>query len=112
MKKIDLKGKRFGRLVVIEKTSERLWGSVVWKCKCDCGNFKNASAKNLRQGFVKSCGCLVQYTNSLKAKKIKDQIKPDNGKRCCICGENCYPNYFYCSGCHINVSNKYCEEYI
>ena len=35
---IDLTGKRYGRLTVIEKTDQRANGSVVWRCQCDCGN--------------------------------------------------------------------------
>ena len=54
-KKIDLKGQRFGRLVVIEQdlTSKR----TKWICKCDCGNTKSVQATHLRSGVTQSCGC-------------------------------------------------------
>ena len=54
-KKIDLKGQRFGRLVVIEQdlTSKR----TKWICKCDCGNTKSVQATHLRSGATQSCGC-------------------------------------------------------
>jgi hypothetical protein len=110
MKKVNLKGQRFGRLVVIEETSERDKGSVVWKCECDCGGVKKASAKNLKQQFVKSCGCLVHHTNSFKTKEMKEKLKPDNGRRCRRCGKNCYPNYFFCEDCHAIVSNDCWDE--
>ena len=44
----DLIGQRFGRLVVIEKLpskNRRCW----WKCKCDCGNFKDVPTKYLTE---------------------------------------------------------------
>lgn len=54
-KKIDLKGQRFGRLVVIEQdlTAKR----TKWICKCDCGNIKSVQAAHLRSGATQSCGC-------------------------------------------------------
>ena len=58
-KLIDLTGKRFGKLVAIEPTEERYGnGSVVWKCQCDCGATTIVGSGNLRNGAVKSCGCL------------------------------------------------------
>lgn len=54
----DLKNKRFGRLVVIEKTNERSSESIVWLCKCDCGNIKKVRSSNLTYGETFSCGCL------------------------------------------------------
>lgn len=56
-KKEDLKGRRFGRLTVIAETNERRNNSVVWLCKCDCGNYTRARASHLKRGGVMSCGC-------------------------------------------------------
>lgn len=56
-KKEDLTGRRIGRLTAIEETDERRNGSVVWVCKCDCGNYKRISAQCLKSGRVLSCGC-------------------------------------------------------
>lgn len=57
---IEMVGRRFGRLVVIEKTNKRKKRSVVWKCLCDCGNEYFATSKDLNCGFVKSCGCIMK----------------------------------------------------
>ena len=51
----DLTGQRFGRLLVLSRTSERKHGCIVWKCQCDCGNTKYLPTNNLRK--VISCGC-------------------------------------------------------
>lgn len=71
---IDLKNKRFGRLVVLKKinkkSKDRNW---YWFCKCDCGNFKEINGRNLRRGTTKSCGCLK------KEQRIKF--------KCAFCGE-------------------------
>lgn len=50
-------GKRFGRLVAIEKYPTNK-PKPYWRCLCDCGNEKIVSASNLVCGNVKSCGCL------------------------------------------------------
>lgn len=55
----DLTGQRFGKLTVLSPTEQRIDnGSVVWKCKCDCGNFAEVSARRLIRGKARSCGCL------------------------------------------------------
>lgn len=57
---IEMIGKRFGRLVVVEKTEQRKRRSVVWKCLCDCGNFFFAETRKLNEGKIKSCGCIIK----------------------------------------------------
>jgi hypothetical protein len=61
----DLTGLRFGRLVVLAYSHERLSGNLriqsritYWRCRCDCGNEKVVSRNDLTSGNTKSCGCL------------------------------------------------------
>ena len=58
--KLDLKGKRFGRLLVIRKLDTRRRKLIVWECKCDCGNTSYPTGNSLRVGHTKSCGCNQQ----------------------------------------------------
>jgi hypothetical protein len=53
-----IKGQRFGNLVVLEYVKADSWGKAVWRCQCDCGNQKDVTGSNLRQGITKGCGCL------------------------------------------------------
>lgn len=54
--KINLIGKRFGNLTVIqEHHSDKK--HLYWLCKCDCGNEKIICGDSLKQGKTKSCGC-------------------------------------------------------
>lgn len=57
-KYIDLIGKRFGRLKVIEQAESNKQHATCWKCLCDCGNYHIVSTGNLNKGNVRSCGCL------------------------------------------------------
>lgn len=55
----DLRGMRFGRLVVLSETDRRAQGgTVVWRCQCDCGRTAEVSSRQLLNGYTKSCGCL------------------------------------------------------
>ncbi|WP_434310037.1 AP2/ERF family transcription factor [Hominifimenecus sp. rT4P-3] len=58
-RKRDLSGQRFGKLVALTPTDQRIDnGSVVWHCQCDCGNTADVSARRLVRGKACSCGCL------------------------------------------------------
>lgn len=56
-KLIDLTGRRFGRLVVVERGANRKNGSARWVCKCDCGRITVVNAYHLKSGHTTSCGC-------------------------------------------------------
>lgn len=63
MSKIDLTGKKFGRLVVLREATqdERLrGGGISWVCQCDCGNVTIKRSGSLRSGRCNSCGCLAR----------------------------------------------------
>ena len=71
----DIKNERFGRLVAVEPIEERdkYNSSIIWKCKCDCGNIKYIAEYLLSKGSVKSCGCLKKENsknNMYKAIKV------------------------------------------
>jgi hypothetical protein len=55
----DLTGEKYNLLTVLEKTDKRASGKVVWKCICDCGTIVEATGNHLRNGSVKSCGCIM-----------------------------------------------------
>ena len=74
-RKIDITGKRFGFLTAIEPTEQRAGNSVVWRCKCDCGNEKLVAVDLLREGNTQSCGC---QKNSFGEEKIKTILKENN----------------------------------
>ena len=61
----DLSGKRFGRLVVVSKTDDRIHRHVLWKCLCDCGKECLVSSNSLSTGRTQSCGCLLNEARSV-----------------------------------------------
>lgn len=65
----DLTNKIFGKLQVISLSGINRHRQAVWLCKCECGNFKMIRAVDLKNGKVKSCGCLRK---AIKQKCDKD----------------------------------------
>lgn len=73
-KKIEMVGRKFGRLTVIEEDLERYAAMqgrkrVVWKCICDCGKEVSVRGEDLRSGNTTSCGCYIkEFIGSLNKK--------------------------------------------
>lgn len=68
-KKIDMIGKRFGRLTVIQFAESDKDGQAKWQCVCDCGKETVVRGYHLRSGRVQSCGCLLRETVSRRMKE-------------------------------------------
>ncbi len=60
----DIKGRRYGRLVVLERAANDKHQNAMWLCQCDCGNQIIVRGGTLRSGQQKSCGC---YNKELQA---------------------------------------------
>lgn len=56
----DYSGKKFGRLLMLEKTNIRKGVDVLYKCQCDCGKICYIRSSNIVSGHTKSCGCLLK----------------------------------------------------
>lgn len=77
---IDITNQKFGKLTVLEQTSERKRREIVWKCQCECGNICYVTGYKLRTGHTQSCGCL-------KKENIKNVSHLDNKRIYDITGE-------------------------
>ena len=56
-KSLDLIGKKFGRLTVVEFEGMNQRGKSTWRCQCECGNTCAIEGVKLTSGHTKSCGC-------------------------------------------------------
>lgn len=65
---IDLTGKRFNRLLVLERVENHITKGgnpkAQWLCKCDCGKEKIVKGCELRKKHSRSCGCYAREINS------------------------------------------------
>jgi 5-methylcytosine-specific restriction endonuclease McrA len=79
MKRLNLVGKKFGRLEVIKFAYTENKRSH-WLCKCKCGNEVVVKRKLLINNHTKSCGCLRKEISALinkgipRSEKIKRKI--------------------------------------
>jgi len=72
---IDLSGRKFGRLSVIEQAANHpTSGRVMWTCSCDCGTVKNITSQQLVKGGTVSCGCAkVERFAALNKKYLNNE---------------------------------------
>lgn len=66
----DIAGQKFNRLTAIEPVGRNKRNSVLWRCKCDCGNEIITTVSHLRSGHTKSCGCLMRETSAINMHNI------------------------------------------
>lgn len=75
---IDITGQKFNRLTVIERAENSSSGKARWLCECECGTRKVVTGSQLRNGSIKSCGCLQREkaANTMsKVQKIGSQMR-------------------------------------
>lgn len=65
--RIDETGKTYGLLTVIKYAGSTPKQDALWLCKCQCGNTKIVSGRDLRNGHTSSCGCLISKGESIIA---------------------------------------------
>lgn len=102
----DLTGQKFALLTVINRADSDSNGKAYWNCLCDCGNRTIVSGSNLRNGAVKSCGCLrrkeknTHHLSNTKLYRIWNGIiQRCNNKK------HCGYNYYGAKGIDV------CEEW-
>ncbi len=71
-------GKVFDRLTVIEQT-QSTGSSIMYLCRCECGNTKKVTAHDLNSGNVRSCGCL-QTENRHTCRVTHGHSKSNQGR--------------------------------
>lgn len=74
---LDLTNEKYGLLTAIAPTEQRTpYGSIIWKCLCDCGNYCFVSVDALRGKHpIRSCGC---YHRSIGATNILTLLQESN----------------------------------
>ena len=78
---LDLSGKIFGQVKVIEKVSGNGVCSI-WKCECmNCGKIFNVQQNSLTKGLTKSCGCVQAERAKKHVKEYTGQVDGTNASR-------------------------------
>lgn len=67
----DVAGQKFAMLTALYPTGERSRnGSVIWHCRCDCGNEADISLERMKYSTVISCGCMREKCNQEIREKL------------------------------------------
>jgi len=84
-RKIDITGKRFGKLTALEPVGRSADRSITWRCRCDCVNETIVSGSVLRLRSVRStgkpaatlsCGCLrATHGHSRKQSERREEYQ-------------------------------------
>lgn len=108
-KKIDMIGKQFGRLKVLEE-SGHLGLFVAFKCQCECGNTTTVRGPSLRSGNTTSCGCVhramvgnLNKTHGLR-RSAEYSVWQNMITRCTNSSTDCFYRY---GGRGITVCNEW-----
>ena len=89
-RRIDLTGKKFGRLTVIEQAESYVEPSgrkqIMYRCKCECGNECVVRGANLSNGHTKSCGCYQREVraDSLSSRSLPNKYYTEGGHGVCL----------------------------
>ena len=103
---IDITGQRFNMLTVIEECGRYMDGTVIWLCRCDCGNIVQAIGTRIRNGYVRSCGCVrIKHGHAKKGKKDRLYSIWANMKTRCYNANS--PDYHNYGGRGINICNEW-----
>lgn len=74
--KLDLTGKKFGKLTAIKQVGKDKHNFYIWECKCECGNVINVISISLTSGNTKSCGCMLKV--NLEVQRSKNSVENTN----------------------------------
>ena len=87
MKRLDLVGQRFGKLIPLAYFKRGRW--IHWACLCDCGLITTAFSGSLRSGHTKSCGCLRQEFSITHGDKLHRKPTSEYQSWCAML-QRCY----------------------
>ena len=93
--KDNITNQKFHHLTALFPTEKRSNnGSIIWHCKCDCGEECDVSSNDLKTGNIKTCGCSrkINISNQRFGKLIalySTQERASNGSVVWYCQCNC-----------------------
>lgn len=112
---IDLSGKRFGKLTVIEMVDTLPNDGARWLCRCDCGNEKIISTKNLlhsnHEKGTMSCGCLIKENHPRTHDKSQTRLYCIWQKIKQRCYNPSHKHYKYYGGRGITVCSEWKDDF-
>lgn len=112
---LDLLGKRFGQLTVVERVENASNGQARWKCICDCGETCIARASKLVRGVKFRCKkCRYKYISETKSTH-REEPRDLWVRYCCMknrCTRHDYHAYHRYGGRGITICDEWSKSFI
>lgn len=109
--KDEIIGKKFGRLLVIERADDYISATggahQKYRCICDCGNQPEVLKEHLVSGKTKSCGCLRKENGKSTHREIHTRLYRIWGNMCNRCANPNNPAWDRYGGRGITVCNEW-----
>lgn len=108
---IDLTGRIFNRLTVIERVGSNKSGNSTWRCICKCGKETIVGGSQLVNGKIGSCGCKGRdrFIGKLKNQYLSEYATYHAMKQRCFNPENkSYKDY---GGRGITVCERWLQSF-
>lgn len=104
-------GNKYGKLTVIERVQNSIYGTANWLCQCECGNTKICRGSDLRRGEITHCGCEKPKKRITNYFRIKNMSINEMAEYFAIE----FRNKYVCSECEFAekdvCSRKHCIEH-
>ena len=78
--RVDLTGKKYGRLTVVSVSHRDKHREYHWLCKCECGTEKVLKMDDFKNGETRSCGCLQLEITRDSRVRMEMLIKESNAR--------------------------------
>lgn len=78
--RVDLTGKKYGRLTVVSVSHRDKHREYHWLCKCECGTEKVLKMDDFKNGETRSCGCLQLEITRDSRVRMEMLIKESNAE--------------------------------
>jgi len=115
--RLNLVGRRFGRVVVISFHEIRRPGVSVWMILCDCGAKKAVLGQSLTSGQTTSCGCKTRERASKLARdanerrRVRARTNIERGSKPCVsCKLECPLRVFNAQKASADKYGSYCKR--
>lgn len=112
---LDLKGKKFGKLTVLEYAGKCRSNKTLWLAECECGDRKTYRTGNLMAGITMQCKACVNVTHGHTRRAVMNGKNSPTWRtyasmldRCTYDKNISYPNY---GGRGITICARWLESF-
>jgi hypothetical protein len=66
-------GEKYSKLTILEYAGRNQNNRILYKCECECGNFKIVERGSILNGRTRHCGCVVISRSVANRRKLRQK---------------------------------------